>query len=102
MELERHIDWVDEARENAAIRMASYKQRAIAHYNKKVQPCAFKIGTLVLIKVFENKVEKGAGKLQENWEGPYIVFKAGDSGDYHLKTLDGTPLLHPWNVSNLK
>lgn len=82
--------------------MASYHQRAIVHYNRKARPCAFKIGTLVLRKVFENTVEKGVGKLQTNWEGPYIVSKARDSGAYHLQMLDGTPLLRTWNVSNLK
>ena len=34
-ELIRHLDWVDEVRGKAAIRMASYYQRAITHYNKK-------------------------------------------------------------------
>ena len=46
--------------------------------------------------------KQGVGKLQENWEGPYIVSKTGDSGAYHLKMLDGTTMLRPWNVSNLK
>lgn len=82
--------------------MASYQQRAIAHYNRKAQPCAFKIGTLVLKKLFKNTVEKGVGKLQANWEEPYIVSKVGDSGAYHLQTLDRTPLLRLWNVYNLK
>ena len=58
--------------------------------------------TLVLKRVFENKVEIGAEKLQAIWEGSYVVTKARDSGAYHLQTLDGVPLLHPWNVSNLK
>ena len=82
--------------------MASYQQRATAYYNQKVRPRTFKVGTLVLRKVFENTAEKGAKKLQANWEGPYIVSKAGKTGAYHLQKLDGTPLLHPWNVSNLK
>lgn len=73
--------------------MTSYQQRAIAYYNKKARPCVFKIGTLVLRSIFENMDEKGAGKLQANWEGPYIVTKAGDSVAYHLQTLDGVPLL---------
>ena len=66
--LERHLDKVDEVRGNAAIRMASYQQRAISHYNKKAQPRMFRVGTLVLRRVFENTVERGAGKLQENWD----------------------------------
>ena len=82
--------------------MASYQQRAIAHYNRKVRPRAFNIGTLVLKKAFENTVEQGARKLQANWEEPYVVSRAGDSGAYHLQTLGGTPLLRSWNVCKLK
>ena len=102
MELGRNLDWTDEVRESAAIRMAYYQQRASAHYNRKVRPRSFKNGTLVLRKVFENTIEVGAGKFQANWEGPYIVSKASNNGAYHLQKLDETPLLRPWNASNLK
>ena len=102
MELGRSLDWADEVRESAFIRMADYQQRAAAHYNRKARPKGFKIGTLVLKKVFENTVERGAGKFQANWEDPYIVSKTSESGAYHLQKLDETPLLHPWNVSNLR
>ena len=101
-ELGRNLDWADEVRESAAIRMADYQQRASAHYNRKVKPRSFKNGTLVLRNFFENTAEMGARKLQANWEGPYIVSKASESGAYHLQKLDETPLLRPWNVSNLK
>ena len=73
MELGRSLDWADEVRESAFIRMADYQQRATAHYNRKARPRGFKIGTLVLRKVFENTAARGAGKFQVNWEGPYIV-----------------------------
>ena len=62
-ELRRHLDWVDEVRERASIRMASYQPRVVAYYNWKAWPRAFKVGTLVLRKVFENTAEKGVGKL---------------------------------------
>ncbi|XP_034709689.1 uncharacterized protein LOC117932524 [Vitis riparia] len=101
-ELGRNLDWADEIRETVSIRMADYQQRASAHYNRKVRPRSLKNGTLVLKKIFENTAEIGAGKFQANWENPYIVSKASESGAYHLQTLDGTPLLKPWNVSNLK
>ncbi|RVW23209.1 hypothetical protein CK203_099551 [Vitis vinifera] len=94
-ELERHLDWANEEKGNAAIQMASYQQRAITHYNKMARPRTFKAGTLVLRRVFENTTEKGVRKLQENWEGPYVVAKAGDSGAYHLQTPNGVPLLRP-------
>ncbi|RVW80429.1 hypothetical protein CK203_042315 [Vitis vinifera] len=77
MELGRNLDWTDEVRESAAIRMADYQQRH-QHYNRKVRPRSFKNGTLVLRKVFENTTEVGAGKFQANWEGPYIVSKASE------------------------
>ena len=96
------MDWADEVRESASIRMADYQQKASPHYNRKVRPRSFKNGTLVLKKVFENTAKIGAGKFQANWEGPYIVSKSSESGAYHLQKLDGTLLLRPWNVSNLK
>ena len=101
-ELGRNLDWADEVRETASIRMADYQQRESAHYNRKARPRSFKNGTLVLRKVFENTTETGAGKFQANWEGPYIISNTSESGAYHLQKLDGTPLLRPWNVSNLK
>ncbi|RVW20896.1 hypothetical protein CK203_113695 [Vitis vinifera] len=69
---------------------------------KRYLDWANEVGTLVLRKVFENTIEKGVEKLQANWEGPYIVSKVGESTAYHLQKLDGTPLLQPWNVSNLR
>ena len=101
-ELGRNLDWANEVRDTASIRMADYQQRATAHYNRKARPMSFKSGTLVLRKVFENTTETGAGKFQANWEDPYIVSKTSESGVYHLQKLDETPLLRPWNVSNLK
>ncbi|KAL6329139.1 hypothetical protein AAG906_007685 [Vitis piasezkii] len=96
-ELARHLDWADEAREAASIRMAAYQQKVAAYYNRKVRPRIFKEGSLVLRKIFENTAEKGAEKFQANWEGPYVVSKANENGSYHLQTLNGTPLLRPWN-----
>nr|CAN77128.1 hypothetical protein VITISV_003359 [Vitis vinifera] len=102
IEAGRNLDWVDEVRESASIRVADYQQRAAAHYNRKARPRSFKSGMLVLRKVFENTAERGAGKFQANWEDPYIVSKTSESRAYHLQNLDGTPLLRLWNVSNLK
>ncbi|RVW82803.1 hypothetical protein CK203_051160 [Vitis vinifera] len=52
-ELGRNLDWADEVRESASIRMADYQQRASAHYNRKVRPRSFKNGTQVLRKVLK-------------------------------------------------
>ena len=101
-ELARHLDWTDEAREVASIRMAAYQQKVAAYYNRRVRPRIFKEGSLVLRKIFEYTAEKGAEKFQANWEGPNVVSKANENGSYHLQTLNETPLLRLWNVTNLK
>ena len=95
IELSRYLDWENETREVASIWMATYQQKAAVYYNRKVWPRTFKEGTLVLRKVFENTIEKGAGKFQANWEGPYVVSKANDNGAYRLQTLSETFLLRP-------
>ena len=65
-ELGRNLDWAYEVRESASIWMAAYQQRATAHYNRKAQPLVFKVGTLVLRRVFKNTTEKRVGKFQAN------------------------------------
>ena len=61
--LEVHLDWVDEGREVATIRLASYQQRTVAHYNKRARPCLFHPSNMVLKRIFENMVEIGVGRL---------------------------------------
>ena len=100
-ELARHLDWTNEARVAASIRMAAYQQKVAAYYNRRVRPRIFKEGSLVLRKIFENTADEGAEKFQANLEGLYVVSKANKNGSYHLQILNGTPLLRPWNVANL-
>ena len=83
-ELIRQLDWADKLREDAAIRIASYHQRAIAQYNKRARPRFFRPGSLVLRKVFKNTTDVGIEKLQYNCEGSYIVTKVEYLGAYHL------------------
>ena len=97
-----HLDWADEECEAVAIRLASYQQRTMAHYNKRACPRLFYPSDMDLRRVFENIVEIGAIKLHPNWVGPYVVHKMGKAGAYHLQTLDITPLFLHWNVENLK
>ena len=47
----------------------------------------FQPGDLVLRKVFENMADPTVGKFQPNWEGPHLVTRAGESGDYALDKL---------------
>ena len=98
----KDLDTVDELRESAAVRIAFYQRRLANYYNKRVKPWMFQPGDLVLRKVFENTAYPTTGKFQPNWEGPYLVTRAGESGSYALEKLDGTPVPRMWNVIHLK
>ncbi|XP_074265134.1 uncharacterized protein LOC141587558 [Silene latifolia] len=63
VEMARSLDTVDELRESAYIRMASYKQSVTRTYNKNVKIRTLEVGDLVLRRVFENTKNHKADKL---------------------------------------
>ena len=72
-DIAQDLDTNDELREAAAVRIASY-QRILANlHNRRVKPCLFLPGELVLRRVFEKIANSADGKFQPNWEGPYKV-----------------------------
>ena len=60
----KDLDMVDELREAAAVRIASYQQRLASLHNRRVKPRTFKTSELVLRRVFENTANP-ADKKQE-------------------------------------
>ena len=64
--ISKDLDMTDELREASAIHIASYEQRMENLYNKHIKLRAFRVGDLVLRKVFENTVDPVAGKFQPN------------------------------------
>ena len=96
------LDMVDELREAIAVCIASYQQRLKNLYNKRVKPCTFKDGDLVLRRVFKNTANLADGKFQPNWEGPYTVVRVGVAGSYALNKLDGTLVPRMWKAMHLK
>ena len=91
----------DELHEVAVVRIASYQQRMTNLYNKHVKLHAFRLGDLVLRRVFENTVDQAVGKFQPNWEGPYTIVKVRAAGSYALDILDETPVPRIWNTMHL-
>uniref|UniRef100_A0A2N9EIF7 Integrase zinc-binding domain-containing protein n=1 Tax=Fagus sylvatica TaxID=28930 RepID=A0A2N9EIF7_FAGSY len=96
------LDLLEERREQAMIRLASYQQQLKKGYNKNIRPRSFQQGDLVLRKVLGNTKNPTDGKLGPNWEGPYRVRFVTGTGAYHLEDLNSLPLPRPWNVSNLR
>ena len=72
------------------------------HYNTRVGPQRLEIEDLVLRKVMTATKDPTQGKLGPNWEGPHKVVDCYRKDTYHLETLDGQKLRHPWNTKHLR
>ncbi|XP_071687933.1 uncharacterized protein [Rutidosis leptorrhynchoides] len=88
-----NLDLVEERREAALIREASYKKTIEKYYNKKVKRTTFKVGDYVLRLNSTSKVEY-EGKLGANWEGPYVVSEAFSNGSYKLEDTSRKAIPH--------
>ena len=100
--LRLNLDCLDEVKDKASSRMAKYQQKMAEYYNKRVKLRHLNIRDLVLRKVSAATKDPSQGKLRPMWEGPYRVVHYSRRGSYHLETLDGQKLPHPWNIENLK
>ena len=72
-------------------------------YNKKVKPCDFQLGDLILRENLKNQqqhVQKG--KFKQNWLVPYIVTTVFGSSAYYLSIAEGEVLKEPINTLHLK
>ena len=96
------LDLVDEVRATTERRLAQYQDRMEKHYNSSVRHRDFKVEDLVLRKVMGAARDPTQGKLGPNWEGPYQVTLWQRKGTYHLETIDGQKLPHPWNTEHLR
>ncbi|KAG7529698.1 Reverse transcriptase domain [Arabidopsis suecica] len=98
-----NMDFIDERRDQGKIRVQNYQQTAARYYNSNIKIRRFKVGELVLRKVFSNTRELNAGKLGTNWEGLYRITEVVRDGVYKLvKVINGLPELRSWNAMHLK
>ena len=93
---------MDEVRATAKQRLARFQDLMAKHYNSKVKHRDFKVGDLVLRKVMSAARDPTQGKLGPNWEGSYRITSWQRKDTYHLETLDGRKLHHPWNTKHLR
>ena len=96
------LDLIDEVKAIAEQRLTRYQDRMAKHYNSRVRHRDFKVGDLVLRKVIGAARDPTQGKLSPNWEGPYRITSWQRKGTYHLETIDGQKLPHPWNTEHLR
>ena len=96
------LDLVDEVRVTAEQRLAWYQNLMAKYYNSNVRHRDFQVGDFVLRKVMGTTKDSSQGKLGPNWEGPYRIASWQRKDTYHLETLDGQKLQHPWNTKHLR
>ncbi|KAK9073810.1 hypothetical protein SSX86_006404 [Deinandra increscens subsp. villosa] len=96
------LETIEELRDLAKVRMASYQQRVAKSYNKNIRLRRFQVGDLVLRKAFQNTTNPADGKLAPKWEGPYLVESEEGKGAYRLMNLEGDLLPRAWNAVHLK
>ena len=92
---------LEEKRDLAALKIASYKRRSKRYFNSRVKERKFKEGDLVLRKVLPNTKEVNAGVLGPNWERPYIIAEVIQPRTYIIKRLDDKLVPQSWNAEHL-
>ena len=96
------LDLVDEVRATTKQKLAQYQDRMVKHYNSRVRHRDFQVRDLILRKVMGAARNPTQGKLGLNWEGPYRITSWQRKGIYHLETINGQKLPHPWNTEHLQ
>ena len=64
--LTKDLNTIDELREAAVVHIASYQHRLANLHNRRVKLHTFKVGELILRKVFENTANPADKKFQAN------------------------------------
>jgi len=78
-----------------------YQQRIKNAFDRKVRPCKFNEGDLVLKKI-SHVVKDNRGKWALNYEGPFVVKRAFSGGALILTNMDGEELPSPVNSDVVK
>ena len=97
-----NLDLLEEKREQVLKRIEDYHRKTTRYYDQRVKPRSYKPGDLVLKKIQPARKDPTHGKLGPNWEGPYIVSRIIQHGNYELQTKEGKTLAHSWNAEHLK
>ncbi|XP_074373855.1 uncharacterized protein LOC141714222 [Apium graveolens] len=99
--LKTNLELLDEVRDKAVKRMESYKEKTKLYFAKKAKIREYKAEDLVL-RHTEASDPTNQGKLQPNWEGPYMVKEVLRRGTYKLSYLGGTEVPNTWHGARLR
>ena len=96
------LDLLEEKRDLADLRIASYKRRSERYFNSKVKERRFKEGDLVLRIINSNTKDTSAGVLGPNWEGLYVIEVVVRPRTYKLKRSNENLVPKTWNAEHLR
>ena len=99
--LREELEFIDEKREQAMMRNTAYKQCTARYFDRRVKERKFKVGDLVLRRVFQNTKEISVGTLGQTWEGQYKVAVEFWLGIYKLAIMRGLLISMAGNVDHL-
>ncbi|XP_060202644.1 uncharacterized protein LOC132631062 [Lycium barbarum] len=78
-----------------------YQNRMSKAFTKRVRPRKFKLGQLVLKRIFPHQ-DEAKGKFAPNWQGPYVVHRVISGGALILAEMDGKVSTKPINSDSIK
>uniref|UniRef100_A0A2N9HYM4 Integrase catalytic domain-containing protein n=1 Tax=Fagus sylvatica TaxID=28930 RepID=A0A2N9HYM4_FAGSY len=97
------LEGLDEARDLAKAKSQRNYQKMANVYSKALRVRIFAEGQMVLKAAeFVRRSLPSPSKFSPNWDGPYIIREAYESGYYRLSKSDGTALADPINGKWLK
>lgn len=91
------INFLEERRNQALIRLAVYQQATWRYHSRKVQPRSLAVSDLVLKKI-QSQINRN--KLSLKWECLYAVIEVTRPGLVWLAMSDGRVLSNSWNIDN--
>jgi hypothetical protein len=92
-------DTIEGTRLQTVENINKYQAETIKWHDRKVRLKNIKPGHLVLRRVANPDT---VGKLQLNWEGPFLVVSSLRPGSYRLKDMDDNDIPRSWNADELR
>jgi hypothetical protein len=92
-------DTIEGTRLQTVENINKYQAETIKWHDRKVRLKNIKPGHLVLWRVANPDT---VGKLQLNWERPFLLVSSSRPGSYRLKDMDGNDIPRSWNANELR
>ena len=84
------LEALDEKRLKVKQRFECYQARLSKAFNKKIRPCSFQVGNLMLVvRRPIITTHRTGNKFTSKWDGPYVVKEVYTNDAYKLVAGDG-------------